>query len=168
ISVYKNTLALKTVLDALGFQTYQNFEIVISEDGRDEAMATFVASYPFSNTHLHLTQADEGWRKNKALNNAIRSSTGDYLIFIDGDCVLHHAFVENHVKLASKMGIVAGKRVKLGPVYSKLMVEHVDRLPEMESRLIREFRRVKADGAKFYEEVFYFPPGSPGRIISGF
>lgn len=47
ISVYKNIPALKTILDALKLQSYRNFDIVISEDGEDPAMADFIASYPF-------------------------------------------------------------------------------------------------------------------------
>lgn len=158
ISVYKNTEALKVVLDGLRFQSYQNFEVVITEDGESEAMALFVNQYDQTRPLLHLTQPDEGWRKNKALNNAIRKSTGDYLIFIDGDCVPHHAFIENHIRLAEPKGIVAGKRVKLGPAYSRLLLDGIGALPMLERRFVREFSKMRSDGVKFYEEGFYFNP----------
>jgi cellulose synthase/poly-beta-1,6-N-acetylglucosamine synthase-like glycosyltransferase len=149
----------------LKFQTYQDFEIVISEDGNDEAMGVFIRSYNFAHPFLHLTQADEGWRKNKALNNAVRNSSGDYLVFIDGDCVLHHRFMENHLRLSQHMGIVAGKRIKLGPIYSRLLIENINQLPELEKRFVKEFKAMKKDGAKFYEEVYYFHPDTVWGII---
>lgn len=41
ISVYNNTEALKVVLDSLGQQTENNFEIIISEDAEHETMKAF-------------------------------------------------------------------------------------------------------------------------------
>lgn len=165
ISVYKNTQALRTVLDGLRFQTNKDFEIVISEDGSDGTMRKFIESYEFEQPVIHLTQDDEGWRKNKALNNAIRKSHGDYLIFIDGDCVLHHKFIENHVRLSRPMGIVAGKRVKLGPAYSSMLMEKINELPELEKKFVKDFKAMKKDGVKFFEEAFYFDQAGMFGII---
>jgi cellulose synthase/poly-beta-1,6-N-acetylglucosamine synthase-like glycosyltransferase len=158
ISVYKDVNNLRVILDALKFQTYSNFEIVISEDGNNEAMKLFVDSYPFINPIKHITQIDEGWRKNKSLNNAIRSSSADYLIFIDGDCVPHHKFIESHVQLADAKGFVAGKRVKLGPKYSEKFKAEIHTLLKLESQIEKDLLAVLRDGAKFYEEAFYFNP----------
>lgn len=158
ISVYKDIDSLSIVLDGLKFQTYKQYEIVISEDGESEIMKRFVSGYSFQNPVIHATQPDVGWRKNQALNNAIRNASGDYLIFIDGDCVLHHKFVENHVRYADPRRILAGKRVKLGPGYSALFRNRIKPLPELEKKVAREKRAVLADGAKFYEEAFYVNP----------
>ena len=53
----------------------------------------------------------------------IRASTGDYLIFIDGDCLLYNDFIQNHLVLASKKNIITGRRVNLGPRYSSILHE---------------------------------------------
>jgi GT2 family glycosyltransferase len=156
ISVYKNVGDLKVVLDGLKFQSYRDFEIVISEDGMDTSMKSFVAQYSWPNRIVHITQPDVGWRKNAALNNAIRNSRGTYLIFIDGDCVLHHKFIESHVKFAGTNRILAGKRVKLGPIYSDIFRTTINELPTLERRVEREVTKVRRDGVKFYEEAFYF------------
>ena len=118
ISVYKDVESLRTVLEGLKFQRYKDYEIVVSEDGESDLMRDFLRSYVHENDILHLTQPDVGWRKNQALNRAIQESHGDYLIFIDGDCVLHHQFIANHVRFSGRKRILAGKRVKLGPLSS--------------------------------------------------
>ena len=118
ISVYKNTAFLKAVLDSITYQTVKPTEIIISEDGDDLQMKAFVEQYNSVTPIRHLSQQDIGWRKNQALNKAIRSATYDYLIFIDGDCVLHPQFIEHHILLADKKNILAGKRVKLGDQFS--------------------------------------------------
>jgi glycosyltransferase involved in cell wall biosynthesis len=158
ISVYKNVADLKVVLDGLSFQTYRNYEIVISEDGMDDAMKSFIANYESTNPVVHVSQSDIGWRKNAALNSAIRKSRGEYLIFIDGDCVLHHRFIEAHVKFASENRILAGKRVKLGARYSGIFRANIHQLPTLQRRLERESFRILKDGAQFYEEAIYINP----------
>lgn len=160
ISVYKNARALKVVLDALAFQTYSDFEIIISEDGSSDEMSSFIKSYKSLQPITHITQEDRGWQKNKALNNAVRTSKGDYLIFIDGDCVLHHRFIEEHKRLSNPGGIVAGKRIKLGPGYSKLYLDGRKDFLVLERMLATQFNKLKADGAKFIEEGVYINPES--------
>lgn len=158
ISVYKDVESLQVVLDSLRFQTFKDYELVISEDGSSDVMNNFITRYSFRNSVIHVTQPDNGWRKNQALNNAIRNAHGDYLIFIDGDCVLHHKFIENHMRYARPKRILAGKRVKLGPEFSGLFRARIHELEVLEKKVAREKRAMLADGAKFYEEAFYFNP----------
>ena len=101
ISVYKNTQALYFVLESLRRQTILDFEIIISEDGEDKAMSDFVKNYDWFCEYQHLTQPDVGWRKNRALNRAILAAKNEWLIFIDGDCLVHRRFVEMHLRYAA-------------------------------------------------------------------
>lgn len=160
VSVYKDVGSLRTILEALRFQTYKDFEIIVSEDGESKEMREFLQSYQHPNSIIHLTQPDVGWRKNQALNNAIRNSSAPYLIFIDGDCVPNHRFIENHVKFSGPKTIVAGRRVKLGPHYTELFKAHPGKLLELEKRVVRDYFAMKKDKAKFYEEGVYINPDS--------
>ena len=155
ISVYKNVEFLKVILNALAFQTHLPDEIIISEDGNSLEMADFIAHYETDLPLKHSTQEDHGWQKNKALNSAIKRATFEYLIFIDGDCVLHPKFIENHLKLAHPKEIQAGKRIKLGPSYSAIVKS--EPLTSFERRIWKETSSIKKDGAKFYEEAIYIP-----------
>lgn len=123
ISIYKNTRALRAVLDSLKRQTEQDIEVILSEDGQDAQMAVFVAGYDFPWPMQHLTQADEGWRKEKALNRAVMVAQSEWLIFIDGDCVLHPRFIEWHCRCRQRGVMLAGKRVKLNATLSERCIE---------------------------------------------
>jgi glycosyltransferase involved in cell wall biosynthesis len=158
ISVYKDISSLRTVLEGLKFQQYKDYEIIVSEDGDSEVMRDFLHGISHPNSIIHLTQPDVGWRKNQALNSAIRRSNGDYLIFMDGDCVLHHAFIANHVRFARRKRIGAGKRVKLGPAFTAMFKEQIRELPMLERKVEQEKGAMRRDGAKFYEEAFYVSP----------
>lgn len=147
ISIYKNTQALKAVLDSLKRQTEQDIEVILSEDGNDAQMAAFIASYDFPWPMQHLTQPDEGWRKEKALNKAVVAAKSDWLIFIDGDCVLHPRFIEYHVRYQQRGIMLAGKRVKLNPELSERCMkgEKLCLFPYLFARR----------GCRYVEEAFY-------------
>ena len=147
ISVYKDTRALKAVLDSLKRQTEQDIEVIISEDGEDAKMAAFVAAYEWVWPMQHLTQADEGWRKERALNRAVMEAKNDWLIFIDGDCVLHPRFIEYHVKYRQRGVILAGKRVKLNKALSEKCIEG--------KRLCLFPYLFWRRGCRYVEEAFY-------------
>lgn len=118
IAVYKDIEALKLIIEALRYQTYRDFEVVIVEDGESPLMKEYIESIKdFSIKHT--TQEDLGIRKTRSLNNGIIASSGDFLIFIDGDCVPYSTFVESYVKLAEDGYVLSGRRVNLGPKYSE-------------------------------------------------
>lgn len=161
ISVYDNIVFLKAVLDSLRFQSITDFEIIISEDAEHKTVRDFVNSYAFSQPYKHLSQPDLGWQKNKALNRAILASSGDYLIFIDGDSVLHPRFVEMHLFLAGHKHIVAGKRIKLNAAESKFLMDEPAHLLEMNKRILRMILSGEKMGCAFVEEGIYISPTSP-------
>ena len=167
VSVYDNTKFLKLVLDSLKIQSEKNFEIIISEDGQSEEMKTFVADYPFVNDFQHLTQKDNGWQKNKALNNAIRHAKSDWLIFIDGDCVLHPRFVEMHLRFAGETVILAGKRVKLDSETSLFLENNMpEAIGEMQKKCIRKLFTGRGK-TTFIEESIFISPDGWLRFIPG-
>jgi GT2 family glycosyltransferase len=163
ISVYKNTKDLKVILDNLQYQTYLPDEIIISEDGNSSEMKLFLENYSIDIPLLHLSQEDRGWQKNKALNNAIIKAKYEYLIFIDGDCVLHTKFIKNHLLHSNPKHILAGKRVKLGPLYSETL--RVGNLLKFQKRIVIEVRRLLKDNVRFYEEALYIPLNSLTKIL---
>lgn len=117
ISVYKKVKELELILQALQKQSYvKNYEILIADDGSGEEMDKFISVYKKkSGLDMRLiTQEDSGFRKNKILNEAIKSSSSDYLVFIDGDCIPHYYFIEAHISNKKENTVLSGRRVMLG------------------------------------------------------
>lgn len=156
ISIYDNIPFLKVILDSLAYQTEKNFEVIISEDAAHPEVAAFIRTYPFVNDYQHITQPDEGWRKNKALNNAVRTAKSDWLIFIDGDCVLHPRFVEWHVKLAGENCVLAGNRIKLNQKLSLMLQNDSVRLLSISAYLCKGM--IFNNGMRHVEEGFFLSP----------
>jgi len=115
VAVYKDIKALELILDSLLDQTYTNFEVVVAEDAQREEMLNFISFakeyYPFEIKHT--CQEDIGVRKARSQNNAILVAEGEYLIFIDGDCLLYSTFIEGHISLSAENRILSGRRVNI-------------------------------------------------------
>jgi GT2 family glycosyltransferase len=159
VSVYKNVEALRVILDALEKQSVAVDEIIISEDGESREMEHFVATL-HNNKIKHIRQKDEGWRKNKALNNAIRNASSQYLIFIDGDVVPHPRFVEGHIFCSKPRRVCAGKRVELGPRYSKMLIDGKLSIKQLAKRFLFKAYSLHKDGTRHFEDGIYVAPES--------
>lgn len=162
ISVYKDTEALGFILESLSNQTLPADEIIVSEDGDSSEMREFIASQKdrFSNL-VHLTQPDDGWWKNRAMNNAIQAASNEYLIFIDGDCVPYRTFIQAHAENAQKGIVLCGKRFELGPKFTEQVKQHELTIRDIEKKflwylpaMIRDDARHPEDGLTFKSHSF--------------
>ena len=103
---------------SLAQQSMPPFEVLIADDGSggetkaqiEELQVQLEHAFPIK----HVWQEDIGFRKPRILNETVRQATGDYLIFIDGDCMAHRDFVRSHVAMSSPCAILSGKRVDIG------------------------------------------------------
>ena len=128
ISFYNNFPFLKLVLGGFERQTVKNFEIIIADDGsNDECKRKIIEYHKNSTLNIkHQWHKNEGWQKNRILNQAIVASKANYLVFIDGDCIPHRAFIEEHIRNRKAKTALAGRRVNLSEeVSSKLNYENV-------------------------------------------
>ena len=120
ISFYNKTDYLKAVLAGFERQTHKKFEILIADDGSKASVVDevkkIIAASPL--TIKHVWHVDNGWQKNKILNRAIKKSKYAYLIFIDGDCIPHKAFVHEHLINSESNAILAGRRVFLSEKFT--------------------------------------------------
>ena len=115
LATYNWPQALKLCLESLATQTDKNFEIIIADDGSTESTKQVIESFQGSHPAAikHLWQADQGFRKTQILNQAIAAAHGDYLVFLDGDCIVQPDFVARHRELAQKGYLVTGSRILL-------------------------------------------------------
>jgi hypothetical protein len=61
---------------------------------------------------LHAWQEHAGFRLTRLRNLATARSSGDYVVFIDGDMVLHRDFVGDHRRMACRGRYTQGVRVR--------------------------------------------------------
>lgn len=113
VTTYNRPDALAAVLRALRLQRARNFEVVVADDGsRPDTAELLTQLIPTVDYPLrHVWQEDQGFRAGRARNLAVAASTGDYLVFLDGDCIPFPDFVGRHLGLAERGWFVSGNRV---------------------------------------------------------
>ncbi len=118
VPTYNRPEALNLCLLSLTQQSILPSEVIIADDGSSNQTRDLIRKLQDSLSGFfpikHVWQEDIGFRKPKILNEAVRQSAGDYLIFIDGDCMAHRHFVRAHVEQSNTTAILSGRRVMIG------------------------------------------------------
>ncbi len=113
VTTYKDNATLSLVLQALMLQDYDDFEVVVAEDDDAQETAKLLQTYINKLTIKHIFHPDTGRTKTTIQNKAIVASSGEYLLFIDGDVLPHSRFISSQVTIAKRGQILAGRRVNL-------------------------------------------------------
>ncbi|TEW51990.1 glycosyltransferase [Psychromonas algicola] len=128
IAVYKRVDFLELIFRSIEIQTFKNFEVIVAEDDNSIEVAEFIKRWKdkCSFDIKHISQEDDGFRKNKLLNKALAVSEGEHTVFIDGDCILHKDFMKDHITLARPNTCLFGRRVMLDEATANQIIETKD------------------------------------------
>jgi glycosyltransferase involved in cell wall biosynthesis len=115
ITTYNNPRALTLVLAGIRRQTVADFELLIADDGSGPETRAVVERFAADAPQAvrHIWHPDEGVRKCTILNKAIAAAAGNYLVFLDGDCIAPANWIAAHVGAARYGWFVAGGKVLL-------------------------------------------------------
>lgn len=117
ISTYNWPEALDLVLKSAEAQTKSPDEIIIADDGSTNETKELINNFKNRiNTPVkHIWQEDKGFRKSEVLNKSLAATKADYIIQIDGDCIMHPHFIEDHLSGIEKNVYLFGSRVNIKP-----------------------------------------------------
>jgi glycosyltransferase involved in cell wall biosynthesis len=115
VTTYNNPGALVRVLGGLSLQTRHPDEVVVADDGSGPETAQLVFDFSKGATFpiKHAWQEDNGFRAARIRNEAVKQAEGEYIVFMDGDCVPNRHFVADHLALSERGFFVQGKRILL-------------------------------------------------------
>lgn len=116
ISTYNRPDALAVCVRSVFLQQHMPDEIIIGDDGSTEETSNTIdilkkeSPIPI----IHLWQKDCGFRLAKMRNKCVAKASGEYIIEVDGDVMLHRHFVSDHIMMSRKGCYVKGGRTNLG------------------------------------------------------
>lgn len=103
IPVYNKLDNLKAVLTCLKFQTINDFEVIISDDGSTEniidGIKEVIKDAKFKIKYVW--QSDLGFRAGQARNNGAKIALGDKLVFLDQDIIFDKYFIEEIKRMSN-------------------------------------------------------------------
>jgi glycosyltransferase involved in cell wall biosynthesis len=125
ISTYNAPEWLQKVILGFAYQQQKHFELIIADDGSTPETRRAIDTLRDETglNIIHVWHEDDGFQKTKILNKAILASSGDYLIFSDGDCIPRKDFVSTHMKHAEQGYFLSGGYFKL-PMQTSKTISH--------------------------------------------
>lgn len=116
VTTYNNPVALHYTLLGLYVQSVQAFDLCIADDGSGEETRGVVErwrEYFGADRFRHVWHPDNGFAKNQILNKAIASSSAQYLVFLDGDCIPCPGYLQRHLALRQPGQFVSGSLIRM-------------------------------------------------------
>jgi glycosyltransferase involved in cell wall biosynthesis len=144
VTTFERPDALAAVLASALAQHDPPHELLVADDGSGPATRAVVdraaAAARFA-VH-HVRQPHEGFRLTRLRNLAIAKARGDYLVFVDGDMLLHPAFVADHRRLAEPGRYTQGVRLPLDAARTRQLIDAPGTLPRPLSSGLGGLRRL--------------------------
>lgn len=121
IATYNWHQALELVLLSVCKQTVLPDEIIIADDGSSKETLGVIKKIKkkIKLPIKHVWHEDQGFRKTIILNKSYARATGEYIVQIDGDIILHKKFLEDHLSNAKPNVFLHGSRSFLNSQLSK-------------------------------------------------
>ena len=128
VTTYNWPDALALVLNSVKRQSMLPYEVIIADDGSKEATRAVIENHAgdFPCILRHIWQEDLGFRLARSRNLAISACTGDLVIIVDGDMLLHPRFIEDHSNASRQGYFIQGSRVLLDAEGSQKLLTNTD------------------------------------------
>ncbi len=102
IPCYNNADLIAETLQTVFTQTFQNFEIVLVNDGSPDTSELEKSLEPFTENIIYIRQKNNG--ASAARNTGIHFSRGKFLAFLDGDDLWLPEYLETQMKFIAESG----------------------------------------------------------------
>jgi glycosyltransferase len=134
VPVYNRLEHLRALFLCLLKQKKQPDELIITDDGSSQTVLDFIGDLiPKAQFKVkHIYQEDKGFRKTRALNNGVRNSIGDLLIFCDQDLIFGEEYIETIAKNIKNDIFLMGRAHTLKKEEKDFIVENIEKINSYE------------------------------------
>ena len=125
LTTYNSTRALHLCLLSVAGQTWRPDSICVADDGSDDATRALIDEWRTVRglPLRHVWHPDTGFEKCAILNKAIASSEAEFLLFIDGDVLIHPEFLARHRAVARRGQFATGSLIRLDDPTTKALTD---------------------------------------------
>ena len=156
---YNSAKFIAETIQSVQNQTYQNWEMIIVDDGSSDETESVVISIIQNDNRIQFHKLNQNSGPAVARNTGIEKASGDYMTFIDADDIWFPTFIENNIKTINETGIpfvfssYRRANEELEFVYSDFIVPHkvsyTDILKSNSISCLTAFLDIKKLGKKY-------------------
>lgn len=145
ITTYNSPHFLDRCLGSVSWQTLLPFEVIIADDGSitetQHIINKWRASLPCR--VLHSFQPDVGFRLARSRNLAALKASGDWIVYLDGDCLMPQDFLERLSTLFARRRLIFGSRRLLSADQTRQLLSSAPELKLLQSFVVgKKFWRI--------------------------
>ena len=122
ITTYNRSDALDRVLESVNRQSRLPDEVVVADDGSSVSTIQTIQKWQGQLPLKHTWLPDAGFRAARSRNLSILKTESEYIVMVDGDCVLPPTFLDQHLTLAKRGMLVAGGRHLFSDEYTQKLL----------------------------------------------
>jgi glycosyltransferase involved in cell wall biosynthesis len=125
ITTYERPDALAAVVSSVARQSAPPAEIIIADDGSGEATRFVIEGFTRSSfvPVRTVSQPHAGFRVARLRNLAIAATNAEYIVFVDGDMLLHPGFIADHVRAARRGFFTQGIRATADAALTRRLLD---------------------------------------------
>lgn len=134
IPVYNRLEHLRAAFLCLIRQKIKPDELIITDDGSSQNVLDYIEDliYKVDFKIKHVYQKDEGFRKARALNNAVRNSTGELLVFCDQDLIFPEDYIETIINKIQKGNFLMERPINTQENERNLIMKELEKVDNYE------------------------------------
>ena len=112
ITTYNAPHFLDWCLGSVCWQAFQPYEVIVADDGSSIETKAIIDKWRalLPCRLVHSFQRDDGFRLARSRNLAALKATGDWIVYLDGDCVMPRTFLKSLSTLFSSGRLIFGSR----------------------------------------------------------
>ncbi len=138
ITTYERPDALGAVLRSVCRQTRPADQVIVADDGSGPKTKAVAESFADKLPLRHEWLAHDGFRAGRMRNLGLAHATGEYVVFIDDDILLHREFLADHEQAARPETFVQGSRALLSPALTQKAIAAETYWPGFFSRGVKK------------------------------
>lgn len=157
IPVYKVEKYLNRCVDSVLGQTYQDFEIILVEDGSPDNCGAICDAYAAKDPRIHVIHqqnAGVSAARNAGIEYALNNSDSKWIAFVDSDDWLHRQYLECLVEAVEKTGAKLSlcDRVWVSEYRNDVQIQKTFHLLESEDAFVQYYPNCTPPWGKLIEK----------------
>ena len=142
VPIYNAEPYIKYCIDSILMQTYQDFELLLVDDGSTDNSAKICNDYCIRDMRCKLIRHQQNKGLSPARNTGLRTSIGDYITFIDADDWIHPKYFEYLLRAINSSGCsLSLSLVEIG--WHEKKVPIVDQIIQYSTRIVSQEDLIK-------------------------
>jgi len=119
IPVYNGELSIKKCIESVLSQTYENFELIISDNASTDSTPDICKEFLKKDNRITFVRQNENMGQNWNFNFPLEKANGEYFVWLVADAIISPEFIEKNIAVLESQDNAVGciSKIKIDPTY---------------------------------------------------